>query len=150
MWNTSAARLKISVHSSAPGMAQRLYLPAASGCPPTTMSLLRAIVVAVSAPGHHTLPHGTTPLLPDLGHDSVDDRVQPAERPRPDALRAGRSRAVGQGVVSRLRAGSSEPALAGSPAPTAARTASSFLRDYRVPQHTDPGNLHFDHVAGRE
>src|SRR2546422_7917248 len=61
MWNTSAARLKISVHSSGPGIAQRLYFPAASGCPPTTMSLLRAIVVAVSAPGHHTLPHGTTP-----------------------------------------------------------------------------------------
>src|SRR5256886_11010664 len=51
---------------------------------------------------------------------------------------------------SRLRAGSSEPAMAGSPAPTAARTASSLLRDYRVPQYTDPGNLHFDHVGGRE
>jgi len=64
MWNTSAARLKISVHSSGSGIAQMLYFPAASGCPPTTMFLLSAIVVAVSAPGHHTLPHGTTPPLP--------------------------------------------------------------------------------------
>jgi hypothetical protein len=29
------------------------------------MSLLSAIVVAVSAPGHHTLPYGTTPPLPN-------------------------------------------------------------------------------------
>src|SRR5207253_8330803 len=58
MWNTSAARLRISVHSSGPGIAQRLYFPAASGCPPTTMSLLRAIVVAVSAPGPHTVRDG--------------------------------------------------------------------------------------------
>ena len=64
MWNTSAARLKISVHSSGSGIAQMLYFPAASGCPPTTMFLLSAIVVAVSAPGHHTLPHGTTPPRP--------------------------------------------------------------------------------------
>src|SRR5438309_8146505 len=138
MWNTSAARLRISVHSSGPGIAQRLYFPAASGCPPTTMSLLRAIVVAVSAPGHHTLPTA---------------RLLPARRASGRGRSAGCTRSLPESCPrsgSRWRAGSSEPALAGSPAPTAARTASSFLRDYRVPQHTDPGDLHFDHVAGRE
>src|SRR2546430_16784535 len=64
MWNTSAARLNISVHSSEPGIAQMLYFPAASGCPPTTMSLLRAIVVAVAGPGHHPLPPPPPPPPP--------------------------------------------------------------------------------------
>src|SRR5207249_4939156 len=103
-----------------------------------TMSLLRAIVVAVSAPGHHTLPTA---------------RLLPARRASGRGRSAGCTRSLPESCPrsgSRWRAGSSEPALAGSPAPTAARTASSFLRDYRVPQHADPGNLHFDHVAGRE
>src|SRR3989449_3074106 len=80
-------------------------------------------------------------------------RLLPARRAFGRGRSAGCTRSLPESCPrsgSRLRAGSSEPALAGSPAPTAARTASSFLRDYRVPQHTDPGNLHFDHVAGRE
>src|SRR5712691_3468277 len=83
MWNTSAARLKISVHSSGPGIAQMLYFPAASGCPPTAISLLSAMVVAVSAPGHHTLPEGPAararPVVHDrhlsCAHDLGDSRV---------------------------------------------------------------------------
>src|SRR2546430_1874998 len=80
-------------------------------------------------------------------------RLLPARRAFGRGRSAGCTRSLPESCPrsgSRLRAGSSEPARAGSPAPTEARTASSFLRDYRVPQHTDPGNLHFDHVAGRE
>jgi len=60
MWKTSAALLKITVHSAGPGIAQMLYLPAGSRCPATSTSRVTAIVVASSAPGHHTLPQGTS------------------------------------------------------------------------------------------
>src|SRR5881396_556148 len=65
MWNTSAARLRISVHSSGPGIAQRLYFPAASVCPPTTtIALSRAMVV-----GGQTLAAGKYSLWANPGPD---------------------------------------------------------------------------------
>ena len=60
MWKTGCARLKMTVHASGSGIAQTLYVPAARGFPLTCTGVLNEMVVAVSAPGHHTLPQGTS------------------------------------------------------------------------------------------
>src|ERR1041385_2151095 len=89
VWKTSAALLKISVHSAGPGIAQRLYLPAGGRCPATSTSLVTVIVVASSAPRHHTLPQGTSApnslrarARRDGGRPSSPGPPQPPPSPR--------------------------------------------------------------------